>query len=436
MPTSRRFRCSQLAAAALLATSSLSSIPGAHALFGFGDKRFKYEGLINAGGLGLENLAGQIVAWGDWNGDQFLDAIFLDSSRSTLNVHLWNHNQFLFEKIPAASVTLPPGALVTNVIAADLNYDGRLDLLVMSQSSRASTQQQLDLSVYLGLIQGDGFSKDPIPAPASTLSQPISFDASGDMQMDLLGHALDDTSRKPILRLWRNILADPNATGTAAFELAESPLSKTDAGIPTCNLASPHSSAYVDLNGDCLADLFLVCSSPNTGDLTYQIWTATKPNSSSEHQKDAGFTLAASGALPPGTGALSFADMDRDGTIDVVFSTCDRSGSNCYINVAYNRQVELCSKKSEGLFGGGIKSASSGNNKRNGPEKRAALRCRDPQELCVADDNFRFNFDIDGNNPVSAFVSHGCRHARKLTVAVSGFVPTGLAAHLNRDADR
>jgi hypothetical protein len=36
----------------------------------FKEKRFKFEGLIDAGSLGLEDLAGSIIGFGDWNGDQ------------------------------------------------------------------------------------------------------------------------------------------------------------------------------------------------------------------------------------------------------------------------------------------------------------------------------------------------------------------------------
>lgn len=38
--------------------------------FGFGDRRFKYEGLLDTGSLGLQATAGPIVALGDSNGDQ------------------------------------------------------------------------------------------------------------------------------------------------------------------------------------------------------------------------------------------------------------------------------------------------------------------------------------------------------------------------------
>ena len=63
-------------------------------------------------------------------------------------------------------------------------------------------------------------------------------------------------------------------------------------GGEPCRLAAPHSSAHIDLNGDCVADLFLVCERG-----AYQIWTA---------RRDVPLTydLAQSGTLPPGAAAV------------------------------------------------------------------------------------------------------------------------------------
>ncbi|EEB98443.1 hypothetical protein MPER_02043, partial [Moniliophthora perniciosa FA553] len=117
-----------------------------------------------------------------------------------------------------------------------------------------------------------------------------------------------------------------------------------------CKLANPHSNAVVDLNGDCLADVFLVCDGGHGGKY-FQIWLNNKAD---------GFTLALEQPLPLGTQQISLADMDRDGTIDLVFPTC-RSvttsvgvGQDCHINIAYNRQLPLCT--AEALVQKGTKS--------------------------------------------------------------------------------
>ena len=66
------------------------------------------------------------------------------SDRRSVSVHEWNHGMccaasaeltaahFAFNTTPAAVVRLPGEVLVENVVAADLNYDGRVDVLVMA----------------------------------------------------------------------------------------------------------------------------------------------------------------------------------------------------------------------------------------------------------------------------------------------------------------
>lgn len=86
-----------------------------------------------------------------------------------------------------------------------------------------------------------------------------------------------------------------------------------------CKLAGPHSNAFIDLDGDCLAgmvdlnllalkfneestlDLFLTCVDPSDSSrATYQIWL---------NKKEQGFVFSQSGKLPKGSGQISFADI-------------------------------------------------------------------------------------------------------------------------------
>lgn len=164
-----------------------------------------------------------------------------------------------------------------------------------------------------------------------------------------------------------------------------------------CRLTNPHSNAIVDLDGDCLAgidadpsynftltqptDVFLICDD-GKGRKTYQIWI---------NKKDQGFLLSQEGTLPPGTQAISFADVDRDGTIDLIFPTCSKVsqstgiGSDCYINIAFNQQLDLCTSTTVSGM------------------KNDARVCRRPADLCVADPNFKFNLADSPTNHVSCF---------------------------------
>nr|GAT59367.1 predicted protein [Mycena chlorophos] len=158
------------------------------------------------------------------------------------------------------------------------------------------------------------------------------------------------------LQVWLNVwnASDPHSSlfsvGDSGFKGAQ------------CKPANPHSNAVADFDGDCLADVFLLCEGN-----TYQIWINKKAD---------GFQLALQGSMPAGVQSVSFADVDRDGTVDMVFTTCASVssstgvGSDCAINIAYNKQLPLC--KSIGAQG-----------------------CRPPEALCTADPTFTFNFSDD-----------------------------------------
>ncbi|KAK7449726.1 hypothetical protein VKT23_013201 [Stygiomarasmius scandens] len=336
----------------------LSFLLQVHAIWPFVPKRISGKGLVDAGSMGLTG-SDRVIAYGDFNGDQFLDVLMLGEDRRTLTVFLWNHEQFLFKK----STSFPHPGDVFNVVPGDFTHSGKLDLLIMSKSQ---TTGFLDLTVYPAL-PGDGFDTDkPFSIASSSLAQPIPLDINGDMKIDLFGMTpSSQSSTKSMFQSWRNVW---NATqpDSPLFSVTEPPFHGSQ-----CTLSNPHSNAVVDLDGDCLADLFLVCDDGNGGKY-FQIWI---------NNKDQGFKLAQTTQLPSGVQSISFADMDRDGTIDLIFPTC-RSvsssgvGSDCAINIAYNQQLPLCTSHD-------IQ-----------PGKRT---CRSPEDLCVADPNFKFDLSDNPN---------------------------------------
>ncbi|WFD04112.1 hypothetical protein MOBT1_002815 [Malassezia obtusa] len=344
--------------------------PAAHAGWGLAPKRFNKQGFVDAGALGLGNISGALVAWGHYNDDRFLDAFVMNAERTAVAIHEWVHAEFAFAPAPAAVLELPSDLRVVNVVPADFTYDGRLDVLVMAEPV-ARTPTTAPLTMLLWPSTPDGLGT-PQMLPGAAIAQPLTLDATGDLQTDLLGHAAAHAgSGAPPLSVWRNEFA---RNGTFALD---APQLFYDAPVPACQLAAPHSSAFVDLNGDCLADLFLVCATQDPAQYTYQIWTARKDGALQ-------YYLAQTGDLPRNAGPLSFADMNRDGTIDVVFSTCERG--RCAVHIAYNEQMPLCSE------------GAPWRTPADGGADGAPPTCRDPLQLCVADDAFRLNLTVAADN--------------------------------------
>ncbi|THU96321.1 integrin alpha N-terminal domain-containing protein [Dendrothele bispora CBS 962.96] len=348
----------------------LSFLSQVYAIWPFAPKRISGKGLVSAGAMGLTG-SDRVIAYGDFNGDQFLDVLMLGEDRRTLTVFLWNHEDFQFQK----STTFRHPGDVYNVVPGDFTHSGKLDLLIMSKSQ---TTGFLDLRVYPAL-PGDGFdTTKSFSITASSLSQPIPLDIDGDMKIDLFGMTpSSQSSTKSTFQNWHNVW---NATqpDSPLFSVTEPPFHGAQ-----CTLSNPHSNAVVDLNGDCLADVFLVCDGGN-GVKSYQIWI---------NNKDQGFKLEREGPLPSGVQSISFADVDRDGTIDIVFPTCNSIsssgvGSDCSINIVYNQQLSLCSSQDI--------------------QPGRQQRCRSPEDLCVADPNFQFDFSSDNNGfvwiPISSIL--------------------------------
>ncbi|KAF5386695.1 hypothetical protein D9615_001974 [Tricholomella constricta] len=345
----RRKICAVVYLAACLVTPTVAIWP-------FPPKRFTGNALIDAGSMGLDG-DDRIVAFGDFNGDQFLDVLLLGADQQTISVRHWSHADFAFRE----STSFRHPRRVQNVVPGDFTHTGKLDLLVMSESQ---SKDQLDMILYPASLTGGFDVHNPITVPPSTLSQPISIDADGDMKIDLLGITPSSrgNSRAP-LQLWQNVWnsSQPNSP---LFDI----ITPAFHG-PQCTLANPHSNAVVDLNGDCLADVFIVCDD-GRGGKSFQIWVNNKAD---------GFSLAQEGTLPSGFQTVSFADMDRDGTIDMVFTTCSSVsastglGSDCFINIAYNQQLKLCSSSTESGITKGVRT------------------CRPHNDLCTVDPNFKFN---------------------------------------------
>jgi len=310
----------------------------------------------------------RVVAFGDFNGDQFLDVLTLGSDQQTLSIYIWNHEDFIYKD----SASFRHSRQIYNVVPGDFTHSGKLDLLVMSQSQ---TNDQLDMSLYPALVGGGFDLENPISLPPSTLSQPIPIDLNGDMKIDLLGITPSSKSNSlSPFKVWQNVW-NASQPHSPLFKIIDPHFSGAQ-----CTLSNPHSNAVVDLNGDCLADVFLVCDDGKDGK-SFQIWV---------NNKDDGFSLAHQAPLPSGVQSVSFADIDRDGTIDMVFSTCASVststgiGADCSINIAYNKQLPLCAS-----------STTSG-------VKKGVRTCRPPEELCTADPNF--NFDLRESSDNDAFV--------------------------------
>ncbi|KAK4058838.1 hypothetical protein OIO90_000284 [Microbotryomycetes sp. JL221] len=357
------FKAAIAAASALVVTFVVLAPAPAVAWFPGEHRRFVEEKLIDTGSLGLPN-DGLVAAFGDFNGDQLMDVFYLSSDQRTLTVYTWDRSSYSYKVHPQAQVRTKSDFFIVNVVPGDFDYDGRLDVLLMGSKNPGGwwgSDETLDMQVLLQLDNGTLSHQHELPS--TNLAQPMVFDADGDMRTDMLAMSPNKEPRPILLKnMWFE------SKGDYLFNATVPPF---DASSFDCEFPDPHFNAFVDLDGDCLADLFLTCrDGKNEDHLSYQIWL---------NNKSGDYKLARKGKLPDGTKSISFADMDRDGTIDMVMTSCTRIG-RCSLSIAYNQQMPLCT-------------SATGDNE----------KCRDPEALCIADSDFAFDFSTDESN--SAFTT-------------------------------
>ncbi|KAI7881702.1 hypothetical protein K492DRAFT_236516 [Lichtheimia hyalospora FSU 10163] len=315
---------------------------------------------LSPSSTGLDTMDGTVAAFGDFNGDKYTDLFVLSDDQHSLSVYTWHHQNFTFIPPRITPQITVKEFVITGVIPGDFTYDGNLDVLLLGQTNPRDSQSEIMMRIYPG-NGNDTFDDNYITLPSAKSAHPMVVDLNGDMKLDLLGYSADGESG---LNMWINN-ADPSTPANASSSMfnVSSASGMFDAALTNqCTWAHPHSNAMVDLDGDCMGDLVFVCQ--RTGYQTLQLWL---------NQREGGFKMADELQLPSGAGPVSFADIDGDGSADIVFPV--NSGSKQEIHIVYNQQMGLCSQP------------NSGN----------TTTCRKPNQLCHGDPDFKFDMSHPDN---------------------------------------
>jgi len=309
---------------------------------------------------------GAVACFGDFNSDKHADlftARYTAESKSEVSVFTYSSSESRF--LLATTVTVENR--VVSLFANDVDRDGKLDVLAFTTGARGAISvvflrgdlHTLAVTELLGFTGAD--------APASV---PAVIDYDNDFYSDFIGAAAGAAATERVV--WRNT-GEYNDDGKYVFTRLSVGTStgtgeqfSREVGGAQQPLALPAGHAFVDLNGDCLSDVFLI--SETDGKLFGEVWVNNNQCTSGHC-----FTLERTIPLPAGAGAPVFADVDADGTLDLIFPVCLPGGAagcagTSEIHVVYNQQQKMC----KSLISPG-------------------RDCRRQQNLCVADDNFKFD---------------------------------------------
>uniref|UniRef100_A0AAX7VSE5 T-cell immunomodulatory protein TIP C2 domain-containing protein n=1 Tax=Astatotilapia calliptera TaxID=8154 RepID=A0AAX7VSE5_ASTCA len=238
---------------------------------------------------------GTVAAFGDFNSDKQTD-IFTIKEQTDLVIFLADSKPPYFKpKVQAKNIL---GKNITSVVPGDYDGDSQMDVLLTAKNG-----QETEVFIFWGHNQtldiGGG-----IKLNHTFSDQPLVMDFNGDMIPDVFGVISSSSSVVCYL--------------TKRTEVCSKALSLTGA------MRMPHSNAFIDLNKDFTADLFLTMKN----DQMFETWI----------NKDGNFTKTDVMSKPNETtiiGQSSFVDFDGDGYQDHLLPAClDKSCQRSTIYLA------------------------------------------------------------------------------------------------------
>lgn len=336
--------------------------------------------------LNLHDIDGRAACLTDVNSDKFTDLLVIGCDNKCIQMYLWVHRQWKFQENVNIRIYAPRNSqnytLIEDVTAVDLNFDGKVDLLVTVRTYSTETHQAFpgyQLYAYLGTGSGNGakFSNTTEQLPYNFDDQVLIVDVNGDMRVDLFG-SIDNERVYLVNRAPKkgeehlSIVYDviPQEIDTD-FTLENNDNNSDDIDNHDNNdnsseygngldedttlypLAYPSTNVFIDLNGDCSSDLFIV-SCMDEGYVTsnretctrqlFEIWVSVDGKFKRQNRM---FNA------PIGAGRVVFSDYDRDGDLDLIVPVCsprpmceETNEIAIFVNAQSSRSMtDLCAKR-------------------------------------------------------------------------------------------
>lgn len=265
---------------------------------------------------GLEKPGTVLAAFSYVNTGYECDVLVLNDAHTSISTYLWSPQEARF--VPMIILDLQLAGRIRSVIPGDFNNDGDLDLLITREFAE---KQRTDLYFQAH----HSFLLSPAHSFPDTKGHPAVLDINGDFAPDILITASNSTSYVLEASLNQTYYMQRRLS-EYHFQSAVHCLSYEEVQV-----SDPHSVAFVDLNGDCLADLFLTTLNP-AGELLFHIWL---------NMKNGKYCIVQIAKAPLGAGQVSFADIDKNGVEDLIFPIC--KGENCTetsaIQVSFNDNI-------------------------------------------------------------------------------------------------
>lgn len=179
---------------------------------------------------------GVVAAFGDFDSDELTDVFVISNQFTTLQILLGSYTEPLLHPGPFCIFN---NKEITSVVPGDFDGDALMDVLI---TTRGSSDKYLDVYINWGASDSLICANESI---ITTMGEPLAIDYNRDMIIDLFG--VDKEEKRTFWVFQKNRLP-PIVTHQLPVPNKQNEVDK---------IKTPHSNAYLDINHDFTADLFI-----------------------------------------------------------------------------------------------------------------------------------------------------------------------------------
>lgn len=233
------------------------------------------------------------AAFGDFNSDKLTDLFVVTEDGKTVEVLIsQSEPPLMLAPGPDGGPSCTYKSLnIRNVVPGDFDGNGAMDVMIVSFN--ASVSRFYQVFILWGNLKEMTLKCGSEDTPLLSLSgQPLVMDYNGDMIPDLFG---EDENKNRTFWVFGPKRGPPQAVPIIKGNLA--------------NLTLPSSNAFIDLNDDLAADLWVTAKGQ------YEVWV----KSGNDFEQN---IIARPPNVSIVTGQTSFADVNLDGEVEALIPIC------------------------------------------------------------------------------------------------------------------
>ncbi|XP_037928740.1 T-cell immunomodulatory protein [Teleopsis dalmanni] len=236
---------------------------------------------------------GIVAAFGDFNSDELTDVFLIKNQKTTFQILYGADTEPLLVPGPFCTYL---NREITSVVPGDFDGDALMDILITTRFP-GSTSEEYDIYINWGGNDGINCNETQI---LKTKGEPIVLDYNRDMIIDLYG--IDEFDQRSFwifnkTRLLPTKIHQANPTGAHL------------------QILFPNANAYIDMNSDFIADLFV-----QTKDY-YEIWLG-RADDSQDFTFNYTIDFNIIGVSDYTIGQATFADFELSGTENIILPVC------------------------------------------------------------------------------------------------------------------